>query len=248
MSAQLLPKPTLTLTFDDGHRSLHSIALPMMSAVGFTGAVAILSDRVGVDNYGDNPDDDYLTLAQMQEMYNAGWDMINHTDNHPRLSTLSPSQQIDAYENCKTFLIGNGYPADGASMLICPTNDYDSVVTTTLYNYDNNIVMSGKANDIVEKVGNRFHFNRLNTSNKSLAQIQTIVENVIANGGAGHCMYHAIGNADDYDWWTYPEVFEEHLSYYRSLVDAGTINIVNPLFFVNQYMRKSLLKITGSKS
>jgi hypothetical protein len=61
--------------FDDGYASVYSIAFEYMKKRGLVGVVPIITDKVGTANY--------LTWAQIGEMYAAGWDIIPHGYSHP---------------------------------------------------------------------------------------------------------------------------------------------------------------------
>lgn len=62
--------PKCVVTFDDGIASQHSIAFPYMKARNLKGTIYITKNI------------NALTLAQMQEIYNEGWDLGNHSTNH----------------------------------------------------------------------------------------------------------------------------------------------------------------------
>lgn len=74
----------LLFTFDDGWRGQIDYALPMLTAAGFT-ATAYVNKRTIV---GTNPS--YMRLADLQTLYQAGWDIGNHTVSHDSTTETDP--------------------------------------------------------------------------------------------------------------------------------------------------------------
>lgn len=67
-------KPQFIIGFDDQLASAYSTAFPLMEEYGIKGTMYVISSLVGSGGY--------CTQAQLQEMYDAGWDMGNHTKSH----------------------------------------------------------------------------------------------------------------------------------------------------------------------
>jgi len=79
--AELPPRPFL-LTIDDGNLDNYTNAFPIMQKYGFAGILYIVGNYIGAQ--------DYMTVNQILEMYNAGWEVGNHSMNHLDLTTLEP--------------------------------------------------------------------------------------------------------------------------------------------------------------
>ena len=92
-------KAKVIFTFDDGNSSDYSNAFSKLQSVGMAATSFVVSDRIGTNGY--------LTVAQMKEMYAAGWDMANHTKSHPNLTTLDEQGVITEIQNCALFLEEN---------------------------------------------------------------------------------------------------------------------------------------------
>jgi len=67
--------PTIPIVFDGSFVTHYTKAFNYMSKKGLKGTVALTTGVVGTSAA-------YLTLAMLQEMYDAGWDITNHTVNH----------------------------------------------------------------------------------------------------------------------------------------------------------------------
>jgi len=71
---------TVTFVFDDGYKSVHEKAYPLMRKYGFVGTVAITINYIGKENY--------LNKRQIKELHNYGWEIASHTVSH-KLLTLA---------------------------------------------------------------------------------------------------------------------------------------------------------------
>lgn len=74
-----LPERPLVITFDDGHRTVATEALPILSSRGWP---AVLNLKVG------NLEPGSFTEADVRKLLEAGWELGAHTITHPDLRTL----------------------------------------------------------------------------------------------------------------------------------------------------------------
>jgi peptidoglycan/xylan/chitin deacetylase (PgdA/CDA1 family) len=77
--AELPPRPVI-ITFDDGHLDNFTTAFPIMEKYGFTGALYLVYNYIGMDGY--------MNTDQIHEMHNAGWEVGSHSLNHSDLTKL----------------------------------------------------------------------------------------------------------------------------------------------------------------
>lgn len=92
-----LPSRTFCITFDDGYRSVHQVALPILRELNLTATVFALvgqrlADPDGVASYQGRS---LLTWSELRELAEAGCSIGAHTITHRNLSRLSPSQALD---------------------------------------------------------------------------------------------------------------------------------------------------------
>lgn len=84
---------SVLITFDDGSRSCHSTALPILKSFGFTATVFLVSEqlggRAGWDRNEAHAGDDLLTLKEIQELIQSGWSAGAHSMTHARLTGLT---------------------------------------------------------------------------------------------------------------------------------------------------------------
>jgi peptidoglycan/xylan/chitin deacetylase (PgdA/CDA1 family) len=91
----------VALTFDDGYRSVHREALPLLRALGVVGTAFVCPDLVGrplplaSPEWNGGPHEgeleamDWVELAELAE---AGWEIGSHTSTHPMLTQLGDAE------------------------------------------------------------------------------------------------------------------------------------------------------------
>lgn len=94
-------RPKCILNFDDGYLATYTQGYAYMRKYGFKGTSYYNSNNMGKAAY--------LTKAQMDELYAAGWDIGNHTASHPNLTLLTRDQVIADIQACEDYLVANGY-------------------------------------------------------------------------------------------------------------------------------------------
>lgn len=114
--------PKLMFDFEDGYYEVLSKAYPILNAKGFKANVMTIKSRAEIGDINS------LDISELSYLYNSGWDVVNHTENHP-LSTNGYTTQakIDEYLNCKNWLLQNGWDR-GADHIRFPSGFYDSEV------------------------------------------------------------------------------------------------------------------------
>src|SRR3990170_4259952 len=77
-------KPLVTFVFDDGNETDYTVAKNIFSAQGEVACSAVTTNWINGKGY--------LTVPQLMELQNAGWEILSHTESHPNLRDLSGSQ------------------------------------------------------------------------------------------------------------------------------------------------------------
>lgn len=116
----------VSITFDDGYSSQYSLAKPKMDQYEYPGTAYIIPTRVGTTNY--------MTLTNLHTIEDLGWDISNHTYDHPYLTTdpitlvTLTSGQVEAeFYQSKQWFITNGF-TKGIHDLALPHGAYDDTV------------------------------------------------------------------------------------------------------------------------
>lgn len=92
------------LIFDDARATVYTDAFPLMQARGLVGVLPIISDLIGTAGY--------MTVAQVTELFNAGWDIVNHTKSHQTAATMAgytQAQCLTEIQTCDAFIVANGW-------------------------------------------------------------------------------------------------------------------------------------------
>lgn len=97
-----IEKPAISFTFDDGQISDYSIAYNKMKEYGYKGTIFQISEAVGLAGR--------TSLAQIQEMYNAGWYFGIHGKDALNWVTEQTATQAEAsIKTCRDYLYNNGF-------------------------------------------------------------------------------------------------------------------------------------------
>ena len=89
---------SVLITFDDGSRSCYTRAYPVMRPLGFTATVYIVGDHIGGRaDWDKNPphsEEELLSLEEMEDLIQGGWEMGAHSMRHSRFTEL-PLEEVD---------------------------------------------------------------------------------------------------------------------------------------------------------
>jgi peptidoglycan/xylan/chitin deacetylase (PgdA/CDA1 family) len=122
------------LTFDDGFRNVHEIALPILRRLGFVATVFVPTDYVGKPaSWTMRPGLPQLPLMsweELAELQAAGFDIQSHACSHPFLTALTPAEAArEIVESKRTIERRLGNTTD----LFCfPYGDRDAAVAEIL--------------------------------------------------------------------------------------------------------------------
>lgn len=77
--------PVIVFQFDDAYEDIIDTAYPILAAAGYPATTYAVTGQVGAAGR--------MTLEELTALYNAGWDVSNHTTDHTTLTTLSLEDQ-----------------------------------------------------------------------------------------------------------------------------------------------------------
>lgn len=96
-----LPENPFMITFDDGYLSNYTYAMPLLAKYGYNASVFVVTGSVGISDVAFP----HFTWQQAKEMQNSGCiEIFSHTNTHPDLTTLSPSQMIFEFRRSKYII------------------------------------------------------------------------------------------------------------------------------------------------
>lgn len=129
-------KPKVIVGFDDNWSSQYSEAFTYMSRRGIPGTIYAVQDYVGASNY--------MTLAQLQEVYAAGWDIGNHTKTHSgvlRGQTSTGTMAVAAAQTpTSAFTLNGSAASDGVVTFDAPRH---LVIRTTVNETGKYVTITG---------------------------------------------------------------------------------------------------------
>jgi peptidoglycan/xylan/chitin deacetylase (PgdA/CDA1 family) len=101
----------VAITFDDGYRSLHQYALPILARYHFRATVFAIAGYVGRPNLWDVkfflPRFQHLDWMELRELMAAGWEIGSHSLNHDYLPFLADDELIHDLAGSRKILEDN---------------------------------------------------------------------------------------------------------------------------------------------
>lgn len=115
--------PSICITFDD-NLSDSEKGIEYMATKKMRGTMYINSAVVGINS-------NYLSIDELQELYNLGWTIGNHGHTHASFIELTPAELINNITACKNYLIDNNMPR-GCLHVAYTYGDFNQSVVETL--------------------------------------------------------------------------------------------------------------------
>lgn len=184
----IVGQPKVIITFDDGYTSQIDKAYPIMAANGQRGVAFVITSAIG---------DWAMTLANLQTLKVAGWDISNHTASHTNLTT-DTQEEIEAdIDGGYDWLVANGF-GNTAKFFAYPYGYWNDTVIAKL-KQNHVLARSGTGYcehfDIVDYYDLQYklayyHNNIVNTV--SVATVQAKIDEVISKSGLLILVFHNI--------------------------------------------------------
>lgn len=182
-------KGNIIFTMDDQWDTQYTEAFRILSQYGFKGNIAVIPTKVDQLNY--------MTLPQLKEVYEAGWDLINHTYNHPDLSTLTKEEQRTELVDTRNWLNTNGFDR-GSDFVIYPYGGYNSdtfnVMEEEGMKYGRSLITGLESNPSLSLYETR-GYNL--TPNITVDQAKVMIDAAIATGTTLQFINHRYADTDD---------------------------------------------------
>jgi hypothetical protein len=240
-------KPKLTIGFDISNVAGLTTAKGVMDTYGLTGYAAIPTAN------GSPSTPAYLLsasdVAYLQQLYTAGWDIIQHTVSHNSLGNLTDDGVlVNEFEGCRTQIIAMGTPA-GADLFATPNNSISNRVVAIMKRLGMKwsrqginapmLLPRGLIGTVNPLMQGAFAFSNQSDTTRTLAFIDLLIQ----HGASGHIYSHAIvaGASDSLN--TNVTVFDAICAGIRSRVNAGQIDVVTPTKFIRDSAPANLAAI-----
>jgi peptidoglycan/xylan/chitin deacetylase (PgdA/CDA1 family) len=151
-------RPKVIVIFDDNYDSAYNLGFAYMDGkYAMPGVFATVSSYIDVGGR--------MTLAQLTNAHNRGWDVINHTRTHADLTALSTQAEMEAQiYDCTKYLYNNGFTRRNEHKIFAyPFSAYNDTAIAALRNQgmtcargnfercqanvlDNGYLLAGRAN------------------------------------------------------------------------------------------------------
>lgn len=103
-----LPRKPVIISFDDGYRDTHELALPILREYGMTATVFVVAAPKHPVNYWDrcdsHPPAPLMTAEQVLEMHQSGIEIGSHSLTHARLTEVPREQAWDEVTRSRMLL------------------------------------------------------------------------------------------------------------------------------------------------
>jgi peptidoglycan/xylan/chitin deacetylase (PgdA/CDA1 family) len=177
---------------------------PILNTAGLKGTVFVESGLIGVAGK--------LTLANLQTLYSAGWDLGNHTVDHADLTAISIDEAEANVLSCGGFLSSNGFTR-GAEHIAFPLGATNDTVSAMLE--INGFNTGRKATDRTQTVpvADMFKLDAYTIkAADSLATVKGYVDTAITKGSTSILMIEGLADSS-------PSAQEWLTSDYQALID-----------------------------
>ena len=215
-------KGIVTINFDDWSPSVYNIAFPIMRKYNVQGAFYVMTSEIGKT--------DRVTSAQLQKLYNNGWDIGNHTHTHPDLTTLTENEVRAELATARQILLDLGFYRS-CNLLATPSGTWSSDLLYIFKDFINFARFNAGWNAMVPLPAKWGEFpiagyvSILNTD--TVETTKTQIDKAKQEGLWYNPTWHYMNGSEsslDYDAIR----FEEIIQYLAQLRDAGQVDIKTP--------------------
>lgn len=114
------------LSFDDGAATQYERAFPILEEYGYQAAAAVIPDSLNRPQR--------LSIDQLREMRDAGWDISSHPDPGSGLTEVDIEEARNTIESSFEYLTNRGFP-DGARHMFVPYHNINQEVMEIVSEY-----------------------------------------------------------------------------------------------------------------
>ena len=193
----------ISFAFDDGYESIYSKAFPIFQEYKLPASVFVITGKINKR--------DHLTLEQMKELTQEGWEIASHGVTHTPLTELTPEKIRYELETSKITLEKWGFQVSGFASPFGRYNKEILAQIQSLYNYHRSSSLGINPLPLFkEGLGSRWELYYIEVVNDMQPEeIITQIQKVNQLGGWAILTFHKI---DQDSWrWTYPEPLLEKI-------------------------------------
>ncbi|WP_331233293.1 polysaccharide deacetylase family protein [Natronorarus salvus] len=205
---QPLPEtPLIMIQWDDGFESQYTEALPIQEDYDIPSNTFINTVNVGSNGR--------LTLDQLGELQDAGWEVSSHMMRHDSLLDLGPEEQEVQIRSAQEWLVGNGFET-GADYFAYTYGEYDRSGYELVTEYHSLAMIGGEPSYGMPT--NRGHVGR--SGERTFEEARAYVDTLVEWGGIGALFWHRIPDETPHN------EFESIMNYIDGRRDDGELEVI----------------------
>lgn len=178
----------VSLTFDDGWRSIYDNGLPLLNKYGFVSTQYLLTETITYP--------DYMTIAMMQAFKDQGSEIAGHTISHADLTTLTLPQLTNELTTSQNQL-RSWYGASAAKNFASPYGAYNNTTLNEIKKY----YRSHRSTDVGYNTKDTFNIYNIKVQNLLYTTTAAEVAGWVAQAQATNTwlvlVYHEVGTTNE---------------------------------------------------
>ena len=204
--------PKICISFDGGGTALYNRIYPITAPLGIKCTNYVQLNQVGDTVQG------VMTWEQHDELYNAGWDMCNHTYTHPDMTTLDYDAQYTELKICDDALASRGYAFNRRCHMAPPQNRHDANTQLALRALGYKTLRAGITGFIPYPAETElFDINIKEIGNTTtMASVYSAIDKCLLNKSSLHIFTHGIMDSAPSEYYMLTSDFKAMLNYIRS--------------------------------
>jgi peptidoglycan/xylan/chitin deacetylase (PgdA/CDA1 family) len=202
-------EPIITITFDDGWKSIYSNAAPILEEYG------IATTQYIITSVFDQPI--YMSRAQVLQLHNVGHEIGSHTITHRDLTKLSDEQldkELAESQSVLSQLIGQP-----VRHFASPLSAYDARVLTQLDKYYDSHRNTWASTDNIDDydINTARHYNQMEIisftvrNDTTASELEALIDYTIERNGWLVLTYHQIETSNNSPFNVTPKQLREDL-------------------------------------
>lgn len=211
----------VSLTFDDGYRSVHRDAFPLLQQHGMAATTYVMPGLVG-GTFEGKP---LMNWEELDTLQRNRWEIGSHTLTHVNLSLLNASRQHTQFNKSRHMLRERGFPAATVAM---PYGAADNETRYRAAAYYRGVRTSTWGSN------NLSHIDRTRiravwmVNDTAWPQFKQVLDTQVRNGAWTVIMFHHITNETErHRYSTTPRLLEHTLTYLQQQdVQVSPVNTV----------------------
>ncbi len=230
-SNQLKNQAIVTITFDDGSKTIYDNAFPIFQQYHIPATFYLIAGSISEDGF--------VSWDNVQTLSQSGWEIASHTVTHPHLNLIkTKDQMIYELDGAKTIFAQHGYKV---TSFAAPYGQYNSNGLAWIEEF----YQSNRKNNIRGNPGIN-HLDKLNPyglssfevgSSTSISVVKDRIDQAINQKGWLIIYMHTVDNSPSSRFEIQPKYLDQILAYISEKQKQGQIQVKTINQVVSMYPR-----------